>query len=127
MKTPTSGVREGSVTIRVGVPAYRASDEIMVTLDNQSSQSISFPDHLTNCSVVLLQQQVGLDWQAINLCRLGTVTRVHLLPAGQRLIVGLLPPQRGWRPGLYHVDLQYGTTNHEGLPITISSAEFSVG
>lgn len=100
--TPSNGL----VTLHVAATAYQTSDTISVTLSNQSTQTIYFPDHLTNCTVILLQhQQVDGNWQAVNPCRLATPTRLHTLDAGKSLEVTLLSKQ--WLSGLYHATLGY--------------------
>jgi hypothetical protein len=79
----------GSVTLRTDAPTYRTGDAISVTLSNQSLQTILFPDHLTNCTVVLLQRQVNESWESNNVCKLMIVTRMHSLDAGNSLTVRL--------------------------------------
>ncbi len=66
-----SAVRTGPVTLHVGAQFYRTGDTISVTLSNQSNQTIYFPDHLTNCTVILLQRQkvqsvVAANGQAVS-------------------------------------------------------------
>src|SRR5947209_2313351 len=79
----THAVKTGSVTLHADASFYRTSDSISVTLSNQSNQTIYFPDHLTNCTVILLQGQkvkplAGENGQAgINPCRLEIATRIH--------------------------------------------------
>src|SRR5713226_7442372 len=55
--TPLPTASTGPVTLRVGATSYHSSDTISVTLSNQSTRAIYFPDHLTNCTVILLQRQ----------------------------------------------------------------------
>jgi len=121
---PTS---DGSVTVSVDAPTYRTGDAIAVTLSNQSLQTILFPDHLTYCTVVLLQRQVNESWESINLCKLMIVTRMHSLEAGHSLTVKLVAPPNQWMPGLYRVKLSYGTSQQSSHLITIYSAVFQVG
>src|ERR1700682_2987777 len=52
--TPTHTANPGPVTLHVDAQSYRSNDTITVTLNNQSNQTIYYPDHLTNCSVILL-------------------------------------------------------------------------
>lgn len=129
----TQAVRTGPVTLHTDAPFYRTGDTISVTLSNQSSQTIYFPDHLTNCTIILLQRQkvqplAGENGQAgINPCRLGIATRIHSLDAGQRLVVRLVAPFNGWLTGIYRATLSYRTSLNAGPSTTIYSAAFTVG
>ena len=116
----------GSVTVGTDEPTYKIGDAIAVTLSNQSLQTILFLDHLTNCSVVLLQRQMNESWESINLCKLMMVTRIHLLDAGHSLTVKLVAPSNQWMPGLYRVKLSYGTSLQSNHLVTIYSAVFQV-
>ena len=130
-KPPTHTANTGKVTLQVNAQSYRSNDTITVTLKNQSNQTIYFPDHLTNCSVILLlrlpvQPLTSDNGQAgINPCRLEIVTRMHSLAAGQNLVVRLFAPSNGWLPGLYHATLTYSTSLKK--PTTIYTTTFLVG
>jgi len=117
----------GSVTVVVDAPTYRAGDAISVKLSNQSLQTILFPDHLTYCTVVLLQRQVNESWESINLCKLMIVTRMHSLDARHSLTVKLVAPPNQWETGLYRVKLSYRASQQSNHLITIYSAVFQVG
>ena len=129
----THAVKTGSVTLHADASFYQTSDSISVTLSNQSNQTIYFPDHLTNCTVILLQGQkvkplAGENGQAgINPCRLEIATRIHSLAAGQSLIVRLVAPLNGWPSGLYRATLSYRTSLNAGQSTTIHTAVFTVG
>ena len=129
----TQAVRTGPVTLHTDASFYRTGDTISVTLSNQSSQTIYFPDHLTNCTVILLQGQkvqplAAENGQAgINPCRLAIATRIHSLGPGQLLVVRLVAPLNGWSPGFYRAILSYRTSLHAGPSTTIHSAVFTVG
>ncbi len=123
---PTSTLRSGPVTLRAGAPIYFIDNTIFITLSNHSNRTIYFPDHLTNCTIVLLQQQMNGNWLTANLCRLEIATRIHSLGARQRLIVRLVAPLNGWLPGLYRATLSYRTSLNAGRPTTIFSAVFKV-
>lgn len=126
--TPTATTKSSlaaSVTLRVGAKSYQTSDTISVTLSNQSTQTIYFPDHLTNCTVILLQrQQVDGNWQSVNPCKLATPTRLHSLDPGKSLEVKLLSKQ--WLPSPYRATLSYHTPLSSTLLNTIYSEEFRV-
>ena len=89
---PSHPAVTGFVTLRTDALTYRASDVIYVTVSNQRAQTIQFLDHLTNCTVVLLQGNNSGFWASLNLCKLMIVTRVHTLGSGQRLSVTLPAP-----------------------------------
>jgi hypothetical protein len=126
----TAAAGTGPVTLRVDARYYQKGDTITVTLSNQT---IYFPDHLTNCTVILLQRLkvrplAGDDVQGIfNPCRLAIATRIHSLGAGQRLVVRLVASPSGWAPGIYRASLIYRTSPDAGPSTTISSAAFTVG
>ncbi len=128
---PTQTIDTGKVTLQLNVSSYKTKDMISVTLKNQSNQTIYFPDHLTDCSVILLLrlkvQPVASDngQAASNSCKAAIATRMRSLAAGQNLVVRLLAPPDGWLPGFYHATLTYHTSLIK--PETIYSAAFSVG
>jgi hypothetical protein len=129
----TAAAGTGPVTLHVDAQYYRKGDTISVTLNNQSDQTIYFPDHLTNCTVILLQRLkvqpvAGDDVQGIiDSCRLAIATRLHSLGAGQRLVVRLVASPSGWVPGLYRATLSYRTSLDADSSTTISSVVFTVG
>ncbi len=129
----TSTAGTGPVTLRVDANYYQKGDTITVTLSNQSNQTIYFPDHLTNCTVIILQlpkvqPKAGDGVQGIvNPCRLAIATRIHSLGTGHHLDVRLVAPPGGWTPGIYHASLTYRTSPDAGPSTTISSAAFTVG
>ncbi len=117
----------GNVTLTLGAASYHPNEVISVTLSNQSTRTIFFPDHLTYCTVIQLQQWVNGNWASVSLCRLEIVTRLHELHAGQSLVVKLVPLPGQWTPGLYRAALGYVTVSTTGQQSTIHSAEFQVG
>jgi hypothetical protein len=144
---PPRSLRTGPVTLHASASAYRPGDTIVLILDNQSEQTIRFPDHLTECTVVLLQHQVGGPsfsnplirmppqpvvhvqhqvggtWTPVAPCRLEIVTRLHSLNPGQDLVVKLIAPFGHWLPGTYHGVLAYFAS---GSSRTIFSGDFQV-
>ena len=129
---PAGAVMTGTVTLQTNARSYGIKATIFVTLSNQSNRTIYFPDHLTNCTVILLQrlkvQPLAGDsvQTGINPCRLEILTRIHSLDPGRRLVVRLVATLNGWPPGLYHATLTYGTSL-AGQSTTIYSAVFTVG
>ena len=130
---PAGTVRTGPVTLHTNARSYVIKATIFVTVSNQSNHPIYFPDHLTNCTVILLQRLkaqplAGDNVQAgINPCRLAIVTRIHSLGPGRRLLVRLVAPLNGWPPGFYHATLTYRTSLNASSSTTIDSAAFIVG
>lgn len=131
--TPTPAARRGSVTLHTDTLLYQTGDTISVTLNNQSTQTIYFPDHLTNCSVILLQRSKAQPLSedggpaGINPCQLATATRMDALGPGQHLVVKLVAPTSGWPPGLYLATLSYRTSPSAGPSTPLSSPAFTVG
>lgn len=129
--SPTHTASTAPVTLHIGATTYRSNDTLIMTLSNQSNETIYFPDHLTNCSVILLQrlpvQPLASDGgpTAISPCRSEIVTRMHSLAAGQSLVVKLTAPPNGWLAGIYRATLSYSTVIKQ--PTSISSAAFPVG
>jgi len=128
IKTPLPRAWTGAVNLRVGTTSYHPTATISVTLSNQRTQTIYFPDHLTNCTVIQLQRQVDGNWENVHACLLLTPPRLHQLDASQRLTVALVSSAaRPWPVGLYHATLRYSTSQTFGGPTTtISSAGFQV-
>lgn len=124
--TPQPSSSNGPVTMTVNAPSYRANETIIVTLSNQGSEAISFTDHHTNCTVLLLQQQIDGNWKNSENCYLGRRSIWFILNAGQHLVVKLSPPKGNWLPGLYHVTLDYRTDQASSSFSTLSSINFQV-
>ena len=119
----------GKVTLQIATPPQRTSNSVVFTINNQTNQQILFSDHLSECTVLLLQVQSpgsGL-WQAIAPCKLMTVTRLHTLEAGKTLSVTLIPPGGHWTPGLYQALLSYIPSGADHTPRTVFSPSFQVG
>lgn len=136
--TPMHGGTPGPVTLHTTAAFYQAGETITVNVNNRSSQTIYFPDHLTNCTVILLQRekvqpqtsdngQTGSRQGGINPCTLAIATRIHSLGPGASLTVKLVAPKNGWLVGLYHATLSYRTSPTAGSPVTIASNVFTVG
>jgi hypothetical protein len=127
-KPPFPTATTGVVSLRVGAMSYYPTETISVTLSNQSTQAIYFPDHLTNCTVIQLQRQVHGTWKDVNACLLLTPTRLHRLDASKSLTVALVSrAARPWAVGLYHATLRYNTAQPFGvLTMTIDSARFQI-
>jgi hypothetical protein len=124
---PLPTATQGPVTLGVGATSYHTNDTFEVTLSNRENQTIYFADHLTNCSVILLQQQVNGNWVNMDNCGLGILSAWHTLDSGQQLTVKLAPPSGDhWPNGLYRAQVRYRPTNSFTSLVTIYSAGFEV-
>lgn len=103
----------GKVTLQIDTAPRSASDAMVFTINNQTNQEIVFSDHLSECTVLLLQVQSPANsglWQPVAPCKLMTVTRLHNLKSGQTLTVTLKAPGNQWPTGLYRALLTYAIT-----------------
>lgn len=131
--TPTAPTQlAGKVTLQIDTVPQRTSDSMVFTLNNQTNQKILFPDHLTDCTVLLLQVQPQSSinsgiWQPVALCKLMIVTRLHSLTSGQTLTVTLKVPGNQWAAGLYRALLTYSITGANQKLQTVFSPTFQVG
>lgn len=126
----------GPVTLSTDALHYQTGDTISVTLSNRSRQTIYFPDHLTNCTVILLQRQKAqplaeagerTGGTGVNPCQLAIVTRMHSLGPGQHLVVKLVAPKGGWPAGIYLATLSYRLSPSIGSSTALASPAFVVG
>jgi hypothetical protein len=118
------------VVLPVGATSFQAGKTVRVTIRNQGTHTISFSDHKSNCTVLLLEHQVGSSWEAVAPCKLMIMTRLHSLQAGATLDVALLPSP-GWPAGTYRAKLDYSLQPNvpnagSGTPKTVYSSEFRV-
>ena len=120
---------KGTVTLQLTTVPQHSSDAIVLTLNNQTGQTILFSDHLTDCTVVLLQMQsanIG-TWQAVAPCRLMTPTRLLSLASGKALTIKLVPPGGRWVSGLYRSLMSYILPGANQQLQTVFSPNFQVG
>jgi hypothetical protein len=121
----------GTVTLAVNAVPLSAHDAITFTLKNETNQAIFFADHQSECTVILLQMVPGSQdngqWQTLAPCKVLTMTRLHMLAAGQSLTITFMPPSRQWTPGLYRGVLSYTATETDVQRKTIFSNSFKVG
>ncbi len=121
-----------SATGKVTLSAHSVTpNTISITLSNKTKQTILFPDHLTECNVILLQwipRGIGSEqWQAIAPCRSEIATRLHMLAPGKNLTVALTAPGNQWMPGHYRALLTYFLSGTRATPRTVFSASFQLG
>lgn len=112
------------VTLSVDAVSYYIGDPIRVTLSNQSEQTIEFPDHLSECSVIQVQRQEDGNWKEVDPCLKMIPTLIHKLEAGQSLSVELISSSGS--AGLYRATLRYQPSQVGVDPLAISSQEFEV-
>lgn len=112
------------VALQVGASLCQTSDSIQVTITNQSAQTISFADHQTHCTVIQLQRRVANSWEGVDPCQRMIATRLHTLPAGQRMDVTLMAADQ-WPAGRYRAKLDY--QGGSGVQKTVVSREFRIG
>lgn len=105
--SPIPNSHSGSVTVQISALHYHTQDTIGVTISNGTSQTISFADHQSNCTMVLLQHQNAANWDSVNLCKLMTLTRFLSLKAGQSTTVTLHASETAWQTGTYRVAFSY--------------------
>jgi hypothetical protein len=120
------GSASNGVTLDLASTTYHTSDTLRITLKNSGSQPIFFPDHLTNCTVLLLEYQVNGSWQAIDNCGTLNATRWHMLSPQQQLEVTLSPPAQGWATGHYRLKLVYHVGQRTAPPQTLYSVIYQV-
>src|SRR6266849_596236 len=129
--SPTIIRSTGGVVLHVDAVPQQGSDTISITLANQTNQAILFPDHLTECTVILLQliaQGVGNgQWQAVAPCRREMQTQLHMLAPGKNLTITLTSPSGQWVPGLYRASLTYFLSETRSTSKTVFSFSFPVG
>ncbi len=131
--TPTAPAQlTGKVTLQIDTIPQQASASMVLTLNNQTNQEILFSDHLTECTVLLLQVQAQSpassgSWQAVAPCKLMIVTRLHSLANGKSLTVTLIPPGGQWTPGQYRALLSYFSSTINQKLQTVFSPSFQVG
>ncbi len=117
---------DGTVTMTINARSYRPIDTIKVTLNNQGSQAIFFVDQHTNCTVLLIQQQVDGKWQNIENCYVARRSIWSNLNPGQQLQVKLDPPRGNWLSGRYRINLDYSKGQASYSFNTLSSVDFQV-
>ncbi len=120
----------GKVTLQITTIPQRASNSMVFTLNNQTNQEIVFSDHLTDCTVLLLQVQSPASsgiWQAVAPCKLMIVTRLHSLASGKTFTATLIPPAGQWVSGVYRALLSYVPTGANHKLQAALSPSFQVG
>ncbi|OLB34205.1 MAG: hypothetical protein AUH05_16080 [Ktedonobacter sp. 13_2_20CM_53_11] len=128
---PAPQPMRGTVVLHVDAVPQSAHEAITFTLHNQTNQAIFFADHQSGCTVILLQMVPGSQdngqWQTLAPCKALTMTRLHMLEAGQNLTITFNPPSGQWTPGLYRGVLNYALAETDGQGQTIFSSIFKVG
>lgn len=119
----TPGTSSTGVSVRSSASTYHPNETIVITITNATTQPISFADHQTNCSIVLLQHRDGTSWKSVALCKLMTLTRFLSLAAGHSSTISLKASDT-WQKGDYRAAFTYsmGSLETAGTrrPATIS-------
>lgn len=87
----------------------------MVTVSNHTAQTIFFPNHQTNCTIVLLQRQVGSTWASVAVCKEMIVTIIQTLNGEKSLTISLKAGLTPWPAGSYRVAFHYMTQANRGV------------
>lgn len=130
--TPTAPAQlTGKVTLQINTLPQHANASMVLLLNNQTNQEILFSDHLTECTVLLLQVQPQSPassgtWQTVAPCKLMIVTRLHSLANGKTLTIALIPPGGQWAPGTYRALLSYIPGGADHQPQTVFSPSFQI-
>ena len=111
------------VTLSVDAASYYVGDPMSVTLSNQSTQTISFINLKSECSVIQLQRQEDGNWKEVSPCPRGRDPLDYHLEAGKALTVKLVSSSGS--AGLYRAILSY-STSETTEPLVVSSQEFQV-
>ncbi|MGH2478982.1 MAG: hypothetical protein ACRDHW_04935 [Ktedonobacteraceae bacterium] len=123
MPTGTHASGSGGVSVHLSASGYHAHDTIVVTITNGTSQTISFADHQSNCTIVLLQRQNATTWEPVSLCKLMILTRILSMDAGKSQTVSLHAPASGWQTGMYRVSFSYnGGASASRSPVAAASS-----
>ncbi len=124
----TPNAHSGNVTVQLSASGYHAHEAITVTISNGTAQTISFADHQSNCTVVLLQRQNTANWDSVNLCKLMTLTRLLSLNAGKSTTAILQASGTTWQTGTYRVAFGYsaGPDGSSGPATVAYSSVFQV-
>lgn len=117
----------GQVTVTTDQQHYKVGATLSVTLRNGLAQTIWTADHQTSCTPVVAEVQQNGQWQAVDLCKLMTPTRLIPLAAGTTTVERIAT--NGWAAGTYRVTLRYtvGDQSASGPSGTASSAQFTIG
>lgn len=107
--TATSPSATGPVTAQISAPLYQPEDTIVVTISNHTDQTIFFPNHQTNCTVVLLEHLVGSSWEQVAPCKEMIMTIIQSLNGQKNLIISLRIGLTHWSAGTYRVVFHYMT------------------
>jgi len=123
---------EGSVMVKPNRSSYTVDDRISATINNDTNQNIQTADHLSYCTILLLQRQMGDAWVNVAPCLLLSPTRLVTISAKQSVQVTLLSGLFGRQldPGTYRVEFTFMFVDGGGRPfgssMVVDSATFTV-
>jgi hypothetical protein len=113
------------VTVQTSASTYRPTDPIHVTILNQTTRSIAFANHQSDCTIALLQRELPDAWETVAPCRLMTITRVFTLKPGASQVIILKGYPQPWPIGDYRIVFRYSVKT-AGSPPSSSSAYSSL-
>ena len=126
------GVTVGQVRVVVESGSYAPDSTIFAWAGNGLSQCIATTDHHSDCSIVVLERQVGGVWQTQADCQTATPSRTVALESMQAAFIRLTPPAAGaqpgaWPTGTYRVAFTYWPDESgTGQPIEVDSETFTI-
>jgi hypothetical protein len=127
---PQATATTGPVTLTIGPPPppYSPNDTITVTLTNSGNQTIYYFNNYTDCSIVLLQWEVGTNsWNPVENCQPGkTLDPQQPLPTDKSVTITLKPQTGPWQTGIYRAALLYSFSPNLPPSTQIYSAGFEV-
>jgi outer membrane biogenesis lipoprotein LolB len=142
MATSTvASTANGKVAVIVGKAQYTPDATITVTINNGLAKSIVAANHQSGCTLVTLQwQDAQGNWQDLNRCRLGMMTKMIMLPPHSAQVQTIAPTsgtfarKAQWVKGNYRIVFNYtfGNADVESIPTSgapgspIYSSTFSV-
>ncbi len=131
----------GKVAVIVGKAQYTPDATITVTIDNGLTKSIVAANHQSGCTLVTLQwQDAQGNWQDLNRCRQGMMTKMVMLPPHSAQVQTIEPTsgtfaqKAEWAKGNYRIvfNFTFGNADVESIPTSgtpgspIYSPTFSV-
>lgn len=136
----STGGAAGRPALILGAARFGPADDISVIVRNDASATIYAEARFTDCSIIVIEQDVANGWQPVNLCADGAPhpTVAQLAPGAQTALdlapsaasSGALASSSGqWPAGTYRAALTYTTSPTAAFSAgaTVYSATFVVG
>ncbi len=126
------GVTVDQVQVVVESVSYGPDSTILAWAGNGLSQCIYATDHMSDCSIVVLERQVNGGWQPQADCHASSPARMVTLPPMQAAFIRLMPgateAQHGvWPVGTYRVAFIYRLEQAStGQAVEVDSTTFTI-